>query len=146
MQYLRSAVLATLLLASLAVRADDEHIALVKNVSGPVEVLRQGQTLPAAAGMRLFVADRVVSGAGASAGMAFRDGTLLTLGASADIALRAYVFKPKDAQYAFDAYLAKGSAIYASGKIAKMAPEAVKVGTPTATVGVRGTRFLIQAE
>lgn len=146
MRHLPSAVLATLVLCALGARAEDEHIALVKNVSGPVEVLRQGQTLAAAPGMRLFVADRLVSGAAASAGLAFRDGTLLTLGASGDLALRAYVFKPKEAQYAFDAYLAKGSAVYASGKIAKMAPEAVKVGTPTATVGVRGTRFLIEAE
>ena len=65
------------------------------------------------------------------------------LGAQVDV--RDYVFQPKAGKYAFSLYMSKGSAIYESGKIGKLAPEAVKVETPKATVGVRGTRFLIEA-
>jgi hypothetical protein len=56
------------------------------------------------------------------------------------------VFEPKNGKFSFSLYLAKGSAIYESGKIGKMSPQSVKVETPKATVGVRGTRFLIEAD
>lgn len=126
--------------------ADDAHVALFKTVDGPVRVVRDNATLPATSGMTLFVADRVVSDAGASAGIVFKDGTLITVGASTDVKVRDYVFQPKEAKYAFSMYLAKGSAIYSSGKIGKLSPESVKVDTPTSTVGVRGTRFIVQAD
>lgn len=125
--------------------ARDDHVALCKNVTGAVQIERNGALIAAAAGTTLFVSDRLLSGSGASAGIVFKDGTLLTLGASSDIQVRDYVFEPAEANYAFSVYLAKGTAIYSSGKIGKLSPESVKVGTPTSTVGVRGTRFIIEA-
>lgn len=132
--------------ASAANPAADNHVALIKTVTGQVSIVRGDTTLHAVPGTTVFVADRIRSGAGSSAGIVFKDGTLVTLGAASDFALRDYVFKPAAAKYAFSAYLAKGNAIYASGKIGKLAPEQIKVETPTATIGVRGTRFLIEAE
>lgn len=138
--------LAAAALAAPASGASDEHVALFKNVVGHVHVLRADKDLPAVPGMQLFIADRLTSDAGASAGLVFKDGTLLTLGAASDVKVRDYVFDPKQAKYAFSVYLAKGSAIYSSGKIGKLSPESVKVDTPTSTVGVRGTRFIIEAQ
>lgn len=138
--------LAALALLANPARADDPHVALLKNVTGSISVQRAGSTLAAVSGMVLLVSDRLVSAAGASAGIVFKDGTLLTLGPAAELHVRDYVFKPKEATYAFDVFLARGSAVYSSGKIGKVAPEAVKVGTPTATVGVRGTRFIVEAQ
>ncbi|MEF7616178.1 FecR family protein [Aquincola sp. MAHUQ-54] len=126
--------------------ADEQHIGLIKNVSGAVRVERGGATLAADPGMQLRVSDRLVSGPADTAGVVFRDGTLLSVGPSSVVHLRDYVFEPKQSRYRFDLFLAKGSAVYASGKIGKLSPESVRVDTPAATVGVRGTRFLIQAE
>jgi hypothetical protein len=125
---------------------DDDHVALIKSVSGHVHVIRDGASIEAFAGTTLIVADRIVSDPGSGAGVVFKDGTLLTIGQSSDVKVRDYVFQPKDAKYAFSMYLAKGSAIYSSGKIGKLSPESVKVDTPTSTVGVRGTRFIIEAD
>lgn len=125
--------------------AAGDHAALVKSVTGMVKVTRQHQSFDANAGTTLRVSDRIVTAPGASAAIVFRDGTLLTLGSGADILVRDYVFAPKDDKFAFSVYLAKGSAIYESGKIGKLSPESVKFDTPKATVGVRGTRFLIEA-
>ena len=122
------------------------HAALVKSVTGVVKVTRQYDTFDATGGTTLQVSDRIVTAPGGSAAIVFRDGTLLTLGSGADILVRDYVFAPKDNKFAFSLYLAKGSAIYESGKIGKMSPQSVKVETPKATVGVRGTRFLIEAD
>lgn len=126
--------------------AGEDHAALVKSVNGVVQVFRQHQTFEAKAGTTLKVSDRIVTAPGASAAIVFRDGTLLTLGSAADILLRDYVFEPRNEKFAFSLYLAKGSAIYESGKIGKLSPQSVRVETPTATVGVRGTRFLIEAK
>jgi hypothetical protein len=124
--------------------AGEDHIALVKSVGGVVKVTRQQDTFEAIGGSTLQVSDRVVAAPGASAAIVFKDGTLLTLGSGADIVVRDYVFAPKDDKFAFSLYLSKGSAIYESGKIGKLSPQSVKVETPKATVGVRGTRFLIE--
>ncbi len=135
-------------LAALAgpVMAQDAHVALFKNVTGTIKVQRNGAVMDATAGTTLLVSDRIVSGPGATGGVVFKDGTLLTVGPSTELQVRNYVFEPAEAKYAFALYLAKGSAIYSSGKIGKIAPEAVNVSTPTTMVGVRGTRFIIQAE
>ena len=138
-------VVAALLLVVQPALADD-HVAIFKNVTGPIKVLRQDGPVDATPGAPLFVSDKVVSGVGGSAGIVFKDGTLLTVGASSEVHLRDYVFEPKEARFDFSVYLAKGTAIYSSGKIGKLAPESVKVDTPTATVGVRGTRFIVTAE
>ena len=126
--------------------ADDDHVALFKNVNGSMKIARNGEMLDAVPGGNLFTSDKVVSGVGGSAGIVFKDGTLLTVGSATEVQIRDYVFEPKMAKYEFSVYLSKGTAIYSSGKIGKLAPQSVRVDTPTATVGVRGTRFIITAE
>jgi hypothetical protein len=148
-RYLSVLALAWLFFLAMPVHADevhsvDDHAALVKSVTGVVKVIRQQDTFDATGGTTLRVSDRVVTAPGASAAIVFRDGTLLTLGSGADVLLRDYVFAPKDNKFAFSLYLSKGSAIYESGKIGKLSPQSVKVETPKATVGVRGTRFLVE--
>lgn len=136
------------LLAGLAAPAfaGPDHAALVKAVTGDVTVTRGEHTFAATGGATLRVSDRVTTGQGASAAIVFEDGTLLTLGPGADILVRDYVFEPKEGKFAFSVYLTRGSAIYESGKIGKLSPQSVQVATPRAMVGVRGTRFLIQAD
>lgn len=129
-----------------AARAADEHVALFKNVTGQVTIHRGEAALEAAPGATLLVSDRLVSAPASSAGIVFRDGTLMTLGPASELLLRDYAFEPQQEKYAFSAYLKKGSAVYSSGKLAKLAPDSVRIDTPTATIGVRGTRFIIEAE
>jgi len=140
---LLAGVLASLLAAA---QAADDHVALVRKVTGAVHIHRGAADLLAVPGTPVLRDDEVTSGRGASAGLAFRDGTLLTLGASSSVKVRDYLFEPEDGRFAFSVFLAKGQAIYSSGRIGKLAPQSVRVDTPTATVGVRGTRFIVVAE
>jgi hypothetical protein len=121
------------------------YVALVRSVAGSVKVMREGATLDVTSDTKLQISDRVIAAPRATAAIVFKDGTLLTLGGGADILVRDYAFEPKSDHYAFSVYMTKGSAIYESGRIGKTAPQSVKIETPTATVGVRGTRFLIEA-
>src|SRR5262245_28084171 len=85
--------------------AQDEHVAIFKNISGVVKVVRNDAQVEASNGMALLKQDRVISAPGASGGIVFKDGTLLTLGASTEISIRDYLFEPKDSKYAFSVYM-----------------------------------------
>jgi hypothetical protein len=46
----------------------------------------------------------------------------------------------------FDASLKKGTLAVVSGKIVKQSPGAMRVRTPAAIMGVRGTEFVVQVD
>lgn len=124
----------------------DEHVALFKNVSGNVKIIRDKADIVPVAGTQLMRSDIVVSGPHSSGGIVFRDGTLLTVGSSTEIEITRYIFQPEEAKYDFSLYMRKGTAIYSSGKLGKLSPESVSVNTPRASIGVRGTRFIVKAD
>ena len=126
--------------------AQDEHVALFKNVSGNVKIIRDKAEIVPVAGTQIMRSDIVVSGPHSSGGIVFRDGTLLTVGASTEIEITRYMFQPEEAKYDFSLYMKKGTAIYSSGKLGKLSPESVSLNTPRAAVGVRGTRFIIKTD
>ncbi len=122
------------------------HAAMLKSTSGKVSILRQDLKLPAKVGMLLQKGDTVISSRAGYAGIMFTDGTVITLGPKTNFRINAYVFSPETETYDFFFYLEKGSAVYHSGKVGKLSPESVKVETPKATVGIRGTRFIIKVD
>lgn len=124
----------------------EEPTASVKNVAGTVSVQRGGERLVPAAGDVLQSKDVVRTGADGSIGISFVDGTRLSVGPSSEVALREYFFAPMENRFALDVLLRKGAAAYSSGKLGKLAPDAVKIATPEATIGIRGTTFVIKAE
>lgn len=141
----RLAVIAWLGIAGLT-HAQDGHVAIFKSVSGQVVVVRGGAELIPVAGTPLLRNDVIRSGPGSSAGIVFRDGTRLAVGAGTEMEVRRYLFEPEDNQYDFNVFLRKGAVIYSSGKLGKLAPGAVNLSTPRATTGVRGTRFILREE
>jgi hypothetical protein len=62
------------------------------------------------------------------------------------VVINDYVFAPAQSNMSIVIRMIKGTAAYLSGIIAKLSPESVKFETPTATLGVRGTRFCVQVE
>ncbi len=124
----------------------DDHVAIFKSVFGNVKVIRNKADIPASPGMPVLRADKIVSGTGAAGGIAFRDGTLVTIGPSTELEVSRYQFQPEDAKYDFSLYLKQGTTVYSSGKLGKLSPESVVVNTPKATVGIRGTRFIVEVE
>jgi len=128
-----------------AAMAEEEHVALFKSVSGNVKIIRGKSNITPLPGTRLMKLDIVSSGKDSSTGIVFRDSTLLTIGSSTEVEISRYLFQPEQAKYDFSLYLKKGTAVYSSGNIGKLAPESVNLNTPRAAVGVRGTRFIITA-
>ncbi len=123
-----------------------DHVATVKEISGDVAIDRGGKTLSPSIGEKLYNGDIVRTQKDASAGFTFIDGTRIGMGESSDFTVSHYEFTPLEKNYAFDVFLKKGSAVYSSGKIGKLDPKSVSFHTPKATVGVRGTKFVIKVQ
>lgn len=71
----------------------------------------------------------------------FIDGTRLTLGAATEIAIDTYVFDPKAAKGDMLFRLGKGAALWVSGAVGTLPGKPLKVVSPVATIGIRGTTF-----
>ena len=137
-----SAVLLVGLAPAAAAQTRDQTIGVVKTLSGSATLTRADVTGTLRAGASMREGDRIDTGADGSVGVTFRDNTRIALGPRSRVVLARFVFKPADKQYGFGLSLARGTLEYMSGLIAKLAPEAVSIETPTSTIGVRGTRFL----
>ena len=122
------------------------HAAYLKNVTGEVTILRNSNEMKARDGSQLKSGDVVKTHSNASTGIVFIDNTRLSLGENTEITVSEYKFVPINQEYAFSLYMKKGKALYSSGKLTKLAPEKVSFQTPRATIGVRGTKFLVQVD
>jgi len=123
-----------------------QHVGFIKRLSGDVGIRRGEMVVTALAGEQLFNKDILITKPNGSAGIIFTDGTTLALGPNTEFSIDNFLFEPENEAYDFSAYLKKGSALYNSGKIGKISPDAVNLSTPRATVVIRGTRFILKAE
>jgi len=126
-------------------RADEAApIAQIKKVTGQAAVLRSGERRPANVGDVLLVKDVIETGPGGAIGITFIDNTVFFAGPSSQIALDEFQFDSNDFRGAMLADMRQGTLAVVSGDIARSTPGAMKVKTPTATLGVRGTTFAVQ--
>jgi hypothetical protein len=118
-------------------------IGQVKTASGTAHIERAGKRLPAQVGASVQQGDKLVTGADGSVGLTFSDNSLLSVGPSSVLAIDRYAFDSTTNAGQFDTSLTKGTLAVVSGKIVKQRPEAMRVRTPSAIMGVRGTEFVI---
>jgi hypothetical protein len=130
--------------ALLAVPAFAQDAGEVKVSKGVVHIERSGQRLPAPAGTRVRQADVVVTGADGSVGITFADTSRLSVGPNSRLAIDKFAFDSTTHQGAFETSLDKGTLAAVSGNIVKQSPGAMKVRTPAAVLGVRGTEFVVR--
>ena len=143
MKHITIVIILMLLLAVPASGADEGHIGSIKTLEGSVEIMRQGRTLRPEAGARLFDHDTVQTGKDGSVGIILRDDTLLSLGPDSSIDMQEFRFDPHNQDYSLVCRMLRGTFIFISGLIAKLAPDAVKIETPDGTVAIRGTRLAV---
>jgi hypothetical protein len=55
-----------------------------------------------------------------------------------------FAFAPAEGQIGFVLRIARGVMAYVSGRIAKLAPDSIRLETPAAIVGVRGTTLALR--
>ena len=135
-----------LLISSICVAGDGsvKIVGTVKTVEGPAFIIRHEDRLPAVAGHRLFENDLLQTGQDGSMGVILRDDTVLSLGPDSEIVIDEFVFSPEDGQLSIVTKMLRGTVSYISGKISKISPESARFETPVATIGIRGTHFLVK--
>lgn len=140
-------VLTIMLAATTPVLADQIAPAgHVKIVTGTAFVVRQNVTLPARPGEPLFPTDALRTGVDGTIGITLRDDTRLSLGPSSEVRLERYVFAPGEGGFGMVLKFMSGVATYVSGRMAKLAPDSIRLETPAAIVGVRGTTVAVRIE
>jgi hypothetical protein len=133
-------ILSALPLSAMAVDAG-----MIKTMNGQVAVERGGQILPATPGFVIQHTDRVRTGAKSNVGITLRDDTLLTAGPNSVVHLDKFAFDTTTHSGVLDVTLKRGTLAVVSGKLAHHDPNAVTFRTPTTTLGVRGTEFIIES-
>lgn len=118
----------------------------IKVSKGDVRIERNGKTLAAPVGTIIEVADTVRTGANGSVGISFHDNSLLSAGPNSELVVERFVFDSTTLQGEFDTRLKKGTLAVVSGKIVKQSPEAMRIKTPAAIMGVRGTEFIVKVD
>lgn len=141
---MRFAFLFSLLCACVTPALALDDAGIVKTLQAPVQIMRSGNPLVVAVGDPVQAGDRVVVGRGGSVGISMRDETLISLGPNSVFDIRAFAYNPTTREGEVDTSIIRGSLRYVTGLIGKLNPRAVKVSTPTATIGIRGTEFIVE--
>lgn len=118
----------------------------IKVATGTASVVRGGQAATAVAGAEIAEGDILRTGADGRLSAMLKDESRVSLGPNSELALTRFAYAPSDAQLGLGLRLARGVLSYVSGLIATLAPEAVRLQTPTSIIGVRGTHVLVRAE
>ncbi len=122
------------------------NVGVVKTVEGKAEVKRAKKLIVLKEGSELENGDIIFTKEKSSLGIMFDDGTRISLGAKAIFVINHFVVKPSEKKYDVDLKLKKGKAVFSSGKIGKLSPESVKFRIPTGVIGIRGTKFAVEAK
>jgi hypothetical protein len=140
----KTAFLAVLVAAVLPAYGAD--VGQVKVAHGSVMLERAGSRMPATVGMAVQPSDVIVTGADGAAGLTFSDNSLVSIGPESRFAIDRYAFDTTTYAGEFQGTLSRGRLAAVSGKMVKQSPESMKIRTPSAIMGVRGTEFVVQVD
>ena len=151
--YLRKTLFLATLLATLAggsawAQAADTaaKAGTMKLVQGDVRVVDARGERPLQPGDSLAQADQVVTGADGAASMVMRDGTTMMVGPRSRINLSTFAYNSTTQEGNLVVAVLRGSMRMITGLISKTNPNAISVTTRTATIGVRGTDFIVEVD
>lgn len=139
-----SVAVVLVMLSSAPALSQTQGAGRIKAVTGVAAIVRGGQTSTAMVGAVVYEQDRIATGADGHVGLTLRDDTRLSIGPNSTVDLNRFLYEPATSQFGFVLKVVQGVVAYVSGRIAKLRPDAVRLETPSAIVGVRGTRLVIR--
>ena len=116
----------------------------IKTVSGAAAIVRNGGTVTARPGDPIYATDTLRTSADGSIGVTLRDDTRVSLGPNSEVKVDRYVYSPGEGGLGMVLKFVRGVAVYVSGRMAKIAPDSIRLEAPSAIVGVRGTTVAIR--
>ncbi len=117
-----------------------QEAARVDRVSGTVEAVAANQPpRRLATGAVISSGERIQVGAGSNVTLRFRDETRFDIGANGVFVVDRFEMGKSPEESGFAARILKGSFRFVTGAIAKVRPSSMRITTPVATIGIRGT-------
>ena len=138
------AAIGLVLLAVPAFAQQSSPAGRIKVVSGSAFIVRSGSMIKAEVGLPVLESDSLRTGDDGHLGITLDDDTRLSLGPNSEVRLNSFHYAPAQGSVGLAMSFLKGIAVYVSGQIAKLAPDSVRLETPSAIVGVRGTTLALQ--
>jgi hypothetical protein len=114
----------------------------VTDLSGMVQIQRATQTIPAAVGTAIEVADKITTGPSSHLTVTLSDGSKLGLNPMSTLVLDEHVLGPTGARASTKVSLLGGSLHSIVAGAMRTSPN-FEVHTPNAIAGVRGTDFTV---
>jgi len=146
MKTLALVVLLLSVLVAPAVAQQTETIGYVRELSGTAKIIRGTDLLPAAVGVALLRGDQIRTDKPGAVGIVLLDDTTISLGSNSELSLNGFDFLPKEGKFSLVMHMIKGTFVYVSGQISKLAPDTIRLSVPDATIAVRGTKLLVEIE
>ncbi len=122
--------------------ASDEPIGNVATLTGTASVIRNQNTLPLKLKDDIYLNDVLVTFTDSTLGVTFNDATTFNLTASASIKVDDFVYQEGGQQNSALFDVTKGTVAFVASAVAKTGN--MKIATPTATLGIRGTTGLVE--
>jgi len=118
-----------------------DTIGTITEQSGPTEIQRDKKSIPSDVHSAIESNDTVVT-AKSKTRITFKDDSLVEITEQSKLLIDDFVYdSTKTDAGKLGLKMALGTARFASGQIAKHTPDTIRIDTPTATIGVRGTDF-----
>jgi hypothetical protein len=128
--------------APAAATTTDEPIGNVATLTGTATVIRNKNSLALKLEDDVFMGDVLVTSANSALGVTFNDATTFNLTASARIEIDSFVYQDGGKQNGALFDIARGTVAFAAAAVAKTGD--MRISTPTATLGIRGTTGLVE--
>ena len=119
-----------------------EPVGNVASLSGSASVTRNNATTPLELRDDIFAGDVVETGAKSALGITFNDATTFNLTANARITIDHYLYEEGGQQNGALFDVAKGTLAFVAASVARTGD--MRISTPTATLGIRGTTGLVE--
>lgn len=114
-------------------------VGAVDKVQAHVDDTQSGQTRALVVNSDVYFRDRCHSGEGARLQATLKDGTQLTLGEHATLAVDEFVYDPYRSRGELSIRVVKGAFLFVGGRIEGVGGAKVQIHTPVGAIGVRGT-------
>ena len=128
--------------ASADAQAPEEPIGNVATVVGNATVTRNDAAIPLKVKDEIYLNDLVQTSAKSSLGITFNDATTFNLTANAKITIDTFVYEDGGKNNAALFEVVKGTVAFVAASVAKTGD--MKISTPTATLGIRGTSGVVE--
>jgi hypothetical protein len=119
-----------------------EPVGNIATLTGSATVTRNNTSTPLKLQDDIYLNDVLQTSANSTLGVTFNDATTFSLTANAQITVDNYVYEDGGTQNAALFDIARGTVAFVAASVAKTGD--MKISTPTATLGIRGTTGLVE--